>query len=965
MRLMLGLTVLSATIGVALAAPQTKPAPPKSVTPAASDRAGTAFYEQNIRPLFAAKCNACHSGPKASAGLRLDNANGWKGAISNGKLLMAVHHEAGAAAMPPSGGKLTGKELALLTDWAKRGAPGPAGKVATSGRNHWAFQRLPIAKGPVNIDAAVDQPLKAIGLARNPQADKRTLLRRITLDITGIPPTPTEIAAFLADTKPGAFARVVDRLLANPHYGEKWARHWLDVARYAESHGYEQDYDRPNAWTYRDAVIRAYNADMPWNQFAAWQLAGDELAPTNADANFLTGFLGAGTHATQITKSQVEKERYDELDDMLSVTSQAFLGLTVGCARCHDHKFDPISQRDYYKMLATFTKTVRSDQEIAIDPAGDRTRLDAWIAAHNPLVDAVTEWENQHLDTRFAAWKAKGTSTTKPIWVQPASQKLVSAGGATTTVLPDGSHRVSGTNPASETLTFTLTTNLTKLGSVRVEALADDGLVRRGPGRAGNGNFALSNIHVRIDGPSGGFGGLKIKSAKADFEQAGLLVNAAFDSDPVSGWAVDPQFGKDHAAVFTFEQPAAIPPGFPITVRLEFNTNTGHGMGRPRISISEQTDAPLVGPAAPETAAGLKAWFKTTDPEWMALQAKVDAHLAEKPKPALQTGMICSEGVTAIRNHTQGGDYLEQTHFLRRGDPNNKAEVVSQGFLTILARAESATWKAEPAIGGRSSGQRSTFAKWMLDSERGAGDLAARVAINRVWHRLFGRGIVSTPSDFGTTGDAPSNEKLLNALAAEFKQDGWSVKRLIRRLVLTKTYQQSSQTSPLKQKLDPDNRLLSRFMARPIEAENLRDQILAVSGELDRKPFGPGTMDLSMKRRSIYFFIKRSRLIPFLLAFDGTNALQSIGARQTTTVAPQALVLMNNPQVIEWCAAFAKSVETPGDNAKTITAIFERALGRYPTKAEVLDATGYLQRGGTTAGLCQIVISLNEFAYVQ
>jgi len=962
---MLGLTVLSATLGVALAAPQTKPAPSKVTSVSAADRAGSAFFEQNIRPLFAAKCNACHSGPKASAGLRLDNANGWKGAISTGKLLMAVNHEPGAAAMPPSGGKLSPKELTLLADWAKRGAPGPSGKVAMSAKNHWAFLRLPIAKGAVNIDSAVETALKSKGLSRNPQADKRTLIRRITLDITGLPPTPAEINAFLTDSKPGAFARVVDRLLANPHYGEKWARHWLDVARYAESHGYEQDYDRPNAWAYRDAVIRAFNADLPWNQFAAWQLAGDELAPANADANFLTGFLGAGTHATQITKSQVEKERYDELDDMLSVTTQAFLGLTVGCARCHDHKFDPISQRDYYKMLATFTKTVRSDQELAIDPLGDQQRLDIWSAQHKPLTDAVTAWETANLSSRFAAWKAKGKSIDKPTWVQPATQNLVSAGGATTTLLPDGSHRISGTNPASETLTFTLNTNLTKLGSVRIEALTDDGLVLRGPGRAGNGNFALSNIHVRIETPAGGFGGLKITGAKADFEQAGLPVNAAFDNDSVSGWAVDPQFGKDHAAVFTFEQPAAIPPGFPITVRLEFNTNTGHGMGRPRISLSDQVNAPLTGTAVPETDAGLMAWFKTTDPEWAALQAKVDAHLAEKPKPALQTGMICSEGVTAIRNHTQGGDYLEQTHFLRRGDPNNKAEVVQQGFLTVLARAETSTWKAEPAIGGRSSGQRSAFAKWMLDTERGGGDLVARVAVNRVWQRLFGRGIVSTPSDFGTTGDAPSNEKLLNALAAEFKQDGWSVKRLIRRLVLTQTYQQTSQTDAKKQKLDPDNRLLSRFAARPIEAENLRDQILAVSGELDSKMFGAGTLDVSMKRRSIYFFIKRSRLIPFLLAFDGTNALQSIGARQTTTVAPQALVLMNNPQVIDWCAAFAKSATIDGNNAKTVENIFVRALGRLPTKSEQLDASRYLQGGGTIAGLCQIVISLNEFAYIQ
>lgn len=965
-----GIVTLSAIVSISYAATQGKPNTNLSTQQTSpterSARVGSAFYEQHIRPLFSAKCNTCHSGPKAAAGLNLAKPSGWLAVVRNGKLLQALQHKPSVAAMPPSGIKVSERELEGVAAWIKLGAPGPLVGPIAQREKHWSFQGLKQNAPLANIDNLIDNALAAVHLTRNPPASRTSLIRRATLDLTGLPPTPAEVQDFIDDKKPGSFERVVDRLLASTHFGEKWARHWLDVARFAESHGYEQDYDRPHAWTYRDAVIRAFNNNLPWNTFVAWQLAGDEIAPENPEALFATGFLGAGTHATQITKNQVEKERYDELDDMLSVTSQAFLGLTVGCARCHNHKFDPISQRDYYAMLSTFTKTVRSDQDVETDAAGHKARLVTWEKEHIPLLNARTQWETTQLEARFAQWKASPTTRKEQNWSLPTRTTVLSAGGATISPLPDGSQRITGKNPDSETLTFTLDTKLTKLTAIRIEALADDGLVGRGPGRASNGNFALSNIRVRVGPPAVGLGGLKIVRGQADFEQGGLPVAAAFDADLMSGWAIDNQFGKDHVAVFTFENAAAIAPGFPVVVTLEFNVNTGHGMGRPRISLTDHPNAPLVETPIPTTEDGLRAWYKTTDPEWQALNRTVDTHAATKPTPTVQRGMICSEGVVAIRTHTQGGDFLEQTHFLNRGDPNNKGDVMAPGFLTILAKPRSdQQWSAKLAIGGRSSGNRRAFTEWMLDTQHGAGDLVARVAVNRVWHHLFGRGIVGTPSDFGTTGERPTHPVLLDRLALDFQKSGWKIKDLIRQVILSKTYRQSGALSIDKQQRDPDNRWLSRFAPRPLEAENLRDAILAVSGELDASLFGPGTMDAGMKRRSIYFFIKRSRLNPFLMAFDAPNALQSVGTRQTTTVAPQALVLMNNPNIRAWCDAFARRAEVAGNPDATIQAIFKGAITRSATGSELKDSRAYLKSGGTVSGLCQIVFSLNEFAYVQ
>ncbi|WP_309707477.1 DUF1549 domain-containing protein, partial [Armatimonas sp.] len=380
---------------------------------------GAQLFEAKVRPVFAARCLACHKGAQAAAGLRLDTAEGWKGVVASGKLLKAIRHEPGATPMPPTGTKLSERELAGFVEWVKRGAPGPITLAKPDPRKHWAFQPLHLSPNPSpgrssltgkgeskGVEDLLEAKRKELGLSRSAPAPRSVWLRRVSFDLIGLPPTPDELSAFLADKAPGAEERVVERLLASPRFGEKWARHWLDLARFAESHGYEQDYDRPHAYTYRDFVIKAFNDDLPYDTFVKWQLAGDEFAPRNPQALFATGFLGAGTHATQITKSQVEKERYDELDDMLSVTSQAFLGLMVGCARCHDHKYDPIPQRDYYRMLATFTKTVRSDYDVALDTEGDKKKLTDWESAHAPLVAARAAWEQEKLPAKLAHWVA-------------------------------------------------------------------------------------------------------------------------------------------------------------------------------------------------------------------------------------------------------------------------------------------------------------------------------------------------------------------------------------------------------------------------------------------------------------------------------------------------------------------------------------------------------------------------------
>jgi hypothetical protein len=822
-------------------------APPVPPDHAAKMAKGTEVFKTHIRPVLVKECLRCHGGEATEAEFDLTDRDrllkgGTGGAAvvpgdaKKSRLYRLVTH-AKKPAMPEDAPKLPDAVLAKFAEWIDLGAPydkplidraeertaWTRRVVAPEARRHWAFQPLTRPAPPAVRDAAwcrttadrfVKAKLEAAGLTPSPEADRRTLIRRVTFDLLGLPPTPQEIDAFLADTRPNAYERVVDRLLESPHYGERWGRHWLDLARFAESHGFEHDYDRPTAYVYRDFVIKALNADLPYDRFVKWQLAGDEYAPDDPLALAATGFLAAGVHSTQITANEVEKHRYDEMDDMLATTGTSMLGLTLGCARCHDHKYDPVPQADYYRLLATFTSTVRAEVELSDDrPALERAKA-AWEKAHAPLAAAVAAREKE-LAAKAADWEAAAAKNDK------LDAKVKAALG----------------KPAA-------------------------------------------------------------KRSKSD---AALLVKTQHEQD--AEWVKRNKAAADH----------------------------------------------------------------------------------EKVKPAGPMGLVCTEGVKAVRLHTQGGDLLPTTHFLRRGDTSQKEGEAAPSFLQVLMPGPDAAarWQAEPPAGARTSFRRRAFAEWLCDTEQGAGRLLARVIVNRLWQHHLGRGIVATPSDFGVRGEPPSHPELLDWLAGQLIDGGWRLKAVHKLIVTGSAYRQesASRMTPAEAtaalKADPENRLFGRRPLRRLEAEAVRDAVLAASGVLDPKMFGPGTLDANSRRRSVYFTVKRSQLIPVLQVFDAPDASGSVGERPTTTIAPQALWLLNSPQVR--VAAKALAATLPTANEEAVAVVYRRCLGREPTAEERTRAVEFLAAqaaahaangradGAATAraDLAQTVFCLNEFVYAE
>ncbi len=985
---------------------------------------GVELFNSDVGKLLADHCVKCHGGEKGVKG-ELDMTTrealmkgGESGdAVLPGKsgeslLVKSIRHEDKDLKMPKKADKLADAAIAKIAEWIDLGAPygkplvdgkgRDRSKVTDEDRKWWSFQPLanaqPLAvkneawcRSP--IDRFVLAKLEEKGIAANAVAEKRTLIRRAYFDLIGLPPTPEQTDRFLADAAPKAYEKVIDELLASPHYGERWGRHWLDLARYAESHGYEQDYDRPNAWHYRDYVIRALNADQPFDEFVRWQIAGDELAPDNVEAWKATGFLAAGTHATQITANQAEKERYDELDDMAATIGTSMLGLTVGCARCHDHKYDPIPTRDYYRLISTFTKTVRSDYDLIVNAAEFKPAKAKWDAAHAGIVAARERFEKEQLPARLTEWEKRGERPPPPQWLTLDNAEAKSEGGATFTRQPDGSFLASGKNVEHDTYTFTAQLPAVGITAVKLEALADPSLVKSGPGRAANGNFALSTIELSFTPPGGAAVAAKFVKALATFEQKGLPVAAAIDGDEVSSWAVDPEFGKSHAAVFILDAPLSAPAGSALKFTLKFRNNTGHSIGRPRLSVTTAAQPGLDGAAGSAEAqraldvpatqrndaqrALLLQWYRPQDAEWRKLDAEVAAHAATEPKPEKVQALISSEGVPAVRNHTQGPDFYEQTFLLSRGDLNKKQGEAPPGFLTVLARAPEERWTTPAPDGARTPWRRASLAKWLTDKDAGAGHLLARVIVNRLWQHHFGRGLVATPSDFGAQGEKPTHPELLDWLAGELIRGGWKLKPLHKLMMTSAAYMQSAQTDAARRAADPDNTLVWRHPRKRLEGEVIRDSILAVTGALDPKMFGPGTLDAAMKRRSIYFQIKRSQLPPMMITFDAPDTLGSLGLRSSTTVAPQALLLMNNAQVRASVRAWAKTLASqPATDA--VQRAYLTALGRPPGEDESATAAEFLrtqtaayQAAGKAdapelalTDFCQSLVSLNEFVYV-
>lgn len=1037
-----GYRLLTALAGVALctavtltAPPDTKPAD-KDVDPdhAAKMVKGLEIFTKQVRPILAQKCLKCHGGKTTENEFNIsDRPTLLKGGTSGpavvpGKpresLLYQLITHAKKPFMPHEASKLPDQAIAQIAAWIENGAPFDqplAGNATTKpswtdkhvpddAKQFWSCQPLrrlppPAVKNEAWVKTPIDRfilaRLDAGGLTPNPAADKRQLMRRAYFDLIGLPPTPQEADAFLNDQSPEAYQHLIDKLLLSPRYGERWARYWLDLARFAESHGFEHDYDRPTAYHYRDFVIKALNDDLPYDTFIKWQLAGDEYEPENPLALMATGFLAAGVHSTQITKNEVERHRYDEMDDMLATTGTAMLGLTVGCARCHDHKFDPIPQRDYYRLLSTFTTTVRSELEINLDKKGYEIAKAAFEKEHAPYVAALESYEREQLPGRLAVWeKSEAAKLDRYPWIILDLNDLESAGGATFAKQPDGSVLAGGKNPDFDTYNFTATTDVKNIAAIRLEALADPSMVKGGPGRASNGNFALSDFRVAVapkasdPKPTP----IKLKNPRATFEQNGLSIAAAIDSDEKSAWAVDPQFGKNHAAAFETETPLGDSGGVTLTFTLTFKNNNGHNIGRPRLSVSTLTNAELSAPGVPQpiltalqtpdekrTATqktALLQWYRTRDAEWQKLHQQMEDHVKKAPKPNTVKALIASEGLPAVRLHTQGDDFFKQCFYLRRGDPEQKEAVAPQGFLQILMPApdDEKRWQAPPPTGWRTSYRRRALAEWLTDVDSGAGRLLARVIVNRMWQYHLGRGIVTTPSDFGHRGEPPTHPELLDWLATELINNGWKLKHIHKLIMISSVYQVSSHVDEMKTKVDRDNRLLWRKPLRRLEGEAIRDSLLSVSGMLDEKMYGPGTLDPTSKRRSIYFTVKRSKLMPMMVVFDAPEALVSIGDRPTTTIALQALMLMNNPQIRDHARQLALRVA--GDPAapleQTIQTAYRIAVARLPSGEELAESTAFVRQqaesyaaaGKTNArelaltDFCQTLMSLNEFVYV-
>ena len=999
--------------------------------PAQSNERGLELFESHVKADLIHHCLDCHGGKSTKGDFNLNTREalmdgGFVGETAVDSYLMQLIRHEEEPKMPFKKPKLSAEVIKRIGDWIDLGAPydGPLTEaksketgpmvVTDSDREFWSFRPLSKPKPPTvkneawcrtDIDRFVMAALEEKGLVANSDADPRTLRRRAAFGLVGLPPgfasesAGSKQAATLDDA---AWENLIDELLESPHYGERWARHWMDVARFAESHGYEQDYDRPHAYHYRDFLIKAFNSDMPFDQFVKWQLAGDEFAPENPLAKMATGFLGAGVFPTQLTEAEFESTRYDELDDMTATTGVAFLGLSVGCARCHDHKFDPIPTRDYYRMAATFTKTIRSEVELDLEPEVNEQKRRDFAAKTKSLTDAIDEYEAGPLTQAFAKWVADDKQVPGGKWITLRPSRIESK--RKYEVQPDHSILGAKAGPNQDTITFYAAVPQQKLTAIRIEALSHASLPRKGPGLANNGNFVLGHLTVSFEGknknrkPSR----IRLAGAKTTHQQdtTDLSVAASIDKNATTGWAVDRGgIGKDNAAVFTFAKPFQPAEGGLLKIVMKFgHPNPKHILGRLRVSVTGLADAPVVvgesGPDASTLAAidSLKrgsedtqqlktalAWFKTTQPAWTELNKSLADHKAKGSGAKLAKVQINSENVPKLNHHANGRGYphfYEKTHLLNRGDVNQKKEAVDSGLLQVL-NAESvktSRWTVPKPENATTEFRRATLANWITDPNNVSGQLAARVIVNRVWQHHFGQGIVATPNDFGFQGDRPTHPKLLDWLAADLIEHGWKLKRLHKLIVLSSVYRQSSEFHADRSTIDPDNKLLWRRTPRRLESEAIRDSMLAVSGQLDSTMYGPGTLNASMKRRSIYFFVKRSKLIPMMMLFDWPEHLVSIGQRSTTTIAPQALMFMNSPQGRQYAKAFAAKLSAD----ETVAQAYRLAFGREPTKPESELAEKFLSRqtavyqqakdsNATTTALvdfCQTLFSMNEFIYV-
>lgn len=890
-------------------------------------------WQNEVRPLLADKCMHCH-GPDPStreADLRLDTPEGFTmdlggyqavvaGDPEESELLYRVTTDDSRDRMPPveHGEALSQVEVDLLRRWIDEGA---------NWEPHWAYAPFARSEPPASevatahpIDAFVRSELVAQGMSPSPPAEPATQLRRLHLDLTGLPPSRDELASWLADPSDEAWAARVDTLLASPDFAVRWARPWLDAARYADSHGFTIDGGR-SIWPWRDWVVDAIDSDMPFNQFTIEQLAGDLLADPTRAQRLATGFH-RNTQINQEGGAKDEENRVNAVLDRVNTTGAVWLGSTMACAQCHTHKYDPITQTEYFQLYAFLNQT--RDSGVSSDPSLLVTRNDE-------EEQKALAWEAEREAKRLAVQQAHAAATADwRVW-QP---KAWASNGPELRPEEDGAYRVVGQGAIYSTYVLQ-GVHQGGLHALRLEALPARGLSGGGPGRSGNGNFVLQQIRVyarnaaEYDAGDGrtpenaedsGWVRLRIERALADLEQdtsseGGRHYGIAQTLDDRPGWAIKPGFGEPHVAQFAFAE--ALPEGeWELRVELQQEHGDRHTLGHFRMMLAEHEVALPDGEVVP----GL------VDPRWADALREQREH--EGKRPRLPMSLVL-----------EAREVLRETRLFGRGSFLDPKQEVAPGFPAAMNHFAP---QAQPQT-------RLDLAQWLVDPRNA---LVHRVTVNRWWQQLFGTGLVETENDFGLRGAQPSHPELLDWLAQDFVNHGFSRKHVVRRIVLSQTYRQSSAATEAQREADPNNRWLARQRRLRLEGEALRDAALAVSGLLDPRrgggpvqppqPDGVFAFTQSRKswkpdeggdryRRSLYTRIWRSSPFPFYAVFDAPAASASCTRRVRSNTPLQALTLANDAMVMEFAAALGERLKAETD---PFAAAYLLVLSRPGTAAE-------------------------------
>jgi len=877
---------------------------------------------------------------------------------------------------------------------------------STDVKQHWSL--TPLVKPTVPskeanpVDAFIRSRLSEKQLVQSPVADRRTLIRRLSYDLTGLPPTPEEVESFLLDSNPKAFENLVDRLLASPRYGEHWARHWLDVANYADTHGNDHDYARPHAWPYRDYVIHAFNEDKPYARFVQEQVAGDVLFPDDPQATVALGFLAAGPwdHTLMVTvrEDTVDHRLAQNLDrdNMVSTAVGTFQSLTIHCARCHNHKFDPITQREYYALQAVFAGVDRADRPFDLDPGThvERQRLLAEKRAlDQPDSVLFAKLQTPEVTRKVQEWEERWAERERA-WAPFNVLSVVSTGGAALTREPDGSWFASGTRPERDTYIVTAHWPRAKMSAVRLEVLPDDRLPHRGPGRWDNGNFHLTEFRAfaAVNAVVEGGKPITFATAAADYDEGPAISAAqAIDGKNDTQWGVHPRYGEPHEAVFEVKDPVAFPEGATFTFLLENQAGApGHGIGRFRISASD--NVPTGGIPKP-LPAELRAIVRVAPDQRTSAQSQTLAlavlkdenqrALAALPKPQLVYAVT--------RDFPADGESFKPSaqprgiHLLARGELSKPGELIGPGTLGCLPGMPKELVIHDPSD---ESARRAAFARWLVD-ERNV--LTWRSIVNRVWSYHFGRGICDTPNDFGKMGGVPSHPELLDWLAVRFRDEAKGSIKALHRLILTSETWKQTTLAAHGAATDGDNRFLWRQNRQRLTAEEVRDSVLALSGQLDLTMGGPPAVQFidhgdatfnpggnpafldyehfdpdapAAHRRAIYRFLFRTVPDPFMDALDCPDGGAFTPVRSVSTTALQALAMMNDRFLIRQCEHIATRLARANPTPEAqVEAAFHLILLRGARESERAKFATYIQRHGL-ANACQLLLNSNEFLYL-